>query len=101
MAAGILVVLPNRFEAQTVQETSGSAAYVEHAAKVLCGPRARVRVWATGASVYLSGEYLQDRNLNEVARNIALDGLNAYPDSSSFSVSIEDSKGNGYATVSH
>jgi hypothetical protein len=38
--------------------------------------------------------------LNEVARNLALDGLNAFPDSKSFYVYVEDSKGHGFCRSS-
>jgi hypothetical protein len=86
-------------QAQTVQDNNSGQAYVENSARVLCGPRARVSVSANSASVFLYGEYLQNRNLDEVARNIALDGLNAFPDSPSFYVFVKDSKGQGYAEV--
>jgi hypothetical protein len=46
-----------------------------------------------------SGEYLEDRNLDSIARNIALSGLNVFPDSEHFAVSIQDSQGSGYAEV--
>src|SRR6266481_1593921 len=91
----------SKSQAQTVRDDNSGQAYFEHAAKVLCGPRARVLVSPDSASVILSGEYLQDRNLNEVARNLALDGLNAFPDSPSFSVFVQDSKGQGSAEVHH
>ena len=44
-------------------------------------------------------KYLEDRNLDSIARNIALSGLNVFPDSEYFAVSIQDSKGSGYAEV--
>jgi hypothetical protein len=91
----------SKSQAQTVRDDNSGQAYVERAARVLCGPRAHVSVSATCASVYLSGEYLQDRNLNEVARNLAIDDLNAFPDSPSFYVYVEDSKGHGSAEVHH
>jgi hypothetical protein len=91
----------SKSQAQTVRDDNSAQAYFEKAARVLCGPRARVSVSATSASVFLSGEYLPDRNLNEVARNLALDGLNAFPDSPSFYVYVEDSKGHGSAEVRH
>jgi hypothetical protein len=91
----------SRSQAQTVRDDNSGQAYLEHAARVLCGPRARVFVSPTSASVILSGEYLADRNLNEVARNLAIDGLNAFPDSPSFSVFVQDSKGQGSAEVHH
>jgi hypothetical protein len=86
-------------QAQTVQDSNSGQAYFENAARVLCGSNARVSVSVDSAFIYLSGEHLQNRNLDEVARNLALAGLNAYPDSSSFSVFIEDSKGQGSARV--
>ena len=46
-----------------------------------------------------SGEYLEDRNLDSIARNIALSGLNVFTDSEYFAVSLQDSKGSGYAEV--
>lgn len=91
----------SKSQAQTVRDDNSGQADFERAARVLCGPRARVSVSATSASVFLSGEYLADRNLNEVARNLAIDGLNAFPDSPSFYVYVEDSKGHGYAEVRH
>jgi hypothetical protein len=91
----------SKSQAQTVRDNNSGQAYLERAARVLCGPRARVSVSATSASVFLFGEYLADRNLNEVARNLALDGLNAFPDSPSFSVFVQDSKGQGSAEVHH
>jgi hypothetical protein len=101
LMAAVSVSLTTKSQAQTAQDSNSGQAYFEHAARVLCGPRARVLVSPDSASVILSGEYLQDRNLNEVARNLALDGLNAFPDSSSFSVFIQDSKGTGSAEVRH
>jgi len=91
----------SKSQAQTVRDDNSGQAYFEHAARVLCGPKARVLVSPTSASVILSGEYLADRNLNEVARNLALDGLNAFPDSHSFSVFVQDSKGQGSAELHH
>jgi hypothetical protein len=38
-----------------------------------------------------------NRNLDSVARSIALSGLNVFPDSAYFSVVVQDSKGSGYA----
>jgi len=88
----------SRSHAQTVRGNSGGE-YFQRAAETLCGSRVRVNLDSDGALVYLSGEYLQNRNLDEVARNLALDGLNAFPESQSFSVWVEDSKGKGYAKV--
>ena len=94
-----LAGLNNESQAQTVQDNNSAEAYFDNAARVLCGARARVSVSANSASVFLYGEYLQNRNLDEVARNLALDGLNAFPDSPSFYVFVKDSKGQGYAEV--
>jgi hypothetical protein len=58
-----------------------------------------VSISSDSAFAYLSGAYLENRNLNEVARNLALDGLNALPESPSFYVEVQDSKGKGYAEV--
>jgi hypothetical protein len=99
MAASL--AFTSKSQAQTVRDDNSGQAYFEKAARVLCGPRAHVSVSADSASVFLSGEYLADRNLNEVARNLAIEGLNAFPDSPSFYVFIEDSKGKGYAEVHH
>jgi len=90
----------SKSQAQTVRDNSGQE-YFERAATALCGPRVHVSVSSDSAFVSLSGEYLQNRNLNEVARNLALDGLNAFPDSPSFYVVVQDSKGRGYAEVRH
>src|SRR5260221_2829086 len=86
-------------QAQTVRDDNAGEVYFEKQARVLCGARAHIYVSATSATVMLSGEYIQDRNLNEVARNLALEGLNAFPESPSFTVTIQDSKGTGSATV--
>lgn len=99
MAAGSLAPT-GKSQAQTVRDNSGQE-YFQRAAIALCGPRVHVSVSSDGAFVYLSGEYLENRNLNEVARNLALDGLNAFPDSPSFYVEVEDSKGRGHAEVRH
>jgi hypothetical protein len=61
--------------------------------------RANVRFSSDRAYVYVSGEYLQNRNLNEVAHDLALDGLNAFPGSRSFYVEVQDSKARGSAEV--
>jgi hypothetical protein len=91
----------SKSQAQTVQDDNSGEAYFANAVRQLCGSRARVLVSPNSASVILRGEYLADRNLNEVARNLALDGLNAFPDSPSFSVFVQDSKGTGSAEVHH
>jgi hypothetical protein len=88
----------SKSQAQTVRDSSGQE-YFERAAKTACGPRAQVELGPHSASVYLSGEYLENRNLDSVARNLAIDGLNAFPESKYFSVTVQDSKGAGHAEV--
>jgi hypothetical protein len=92
------VSFASRSQAQTVRDTSGQD-YFELAAEKLCGPRVQVRLGPHSALVYLSGECLENRNLNEVARNLAIDGLNAFPESQSFYVKVQDTKGTGEAEV--
>lgn len=87
-------------DAQTVRDDdSGGEGYFLKAVQTLCGPRAQVRLSSRSVSIYLSGEYLEDRNLSAMARNLALDGLNAFTDSPSFYVYIQDSRGSGSAEV--
>lgn len=86
-------------QAQTVQDDNSGQAYFEKEARILCGPRVRVSVSPISASVFLSGEHLQDRNLDAVARNLAIEGLNAFPESPSFTVYVQDSQGRGSARV--
>src|ERR1700751_2492170 len=83
-------------QAQTVPDKKGQA-YFERAAAILCGPRVHVRFSTDRAYVYVLGEYLENRNLNEVAHNLALDGLSAFPKSRSFYVEVQDSKARGSA----
>ena len=99
MTAVGLVGPASKSQAQTVQDNNSGQVYFEHSAKVLCGSRASISVRPESAYISLSGEYLQNRNLDEVARNLALDGLNAFPDSKFFSVTVQDSKGTGHAEV--
>jgi hypothetical protein len=90
----------SKSSAQTVRDDdSGGQGYFLHAVSQYCGPRAQVRMSASSASIYLAGEYLQDRNLEAVARNLAIEGLNAFPDSGHFYVYIHDSRGEGSANV--
>jgi hypothetical protein len=94
----VSLMSPSKSQAQTVREDDNSGqSYFERAAKELCGPRARVFVSFDHAFVLLSGEYLADRNLDAVARNLAVDGLNAFPESQTFYVDVQDSRGTGYA----
>ncbi len=93
-----LAGLNNESQAQTVRDDSGETYFVS-SVRSLCGPRAQVYLAPHSAKVVLSGEYLEDRNLDSIARNIALSGLNVFPDSEYFAVSIQDSKGSGYAEV--
>jgi hypothetical protein len=85
-------------EAQSDRDKTGQA-YFERAAAILCGPRVHVRFSTDRAYVYVLGEYLENRNLNEVAHNLALDGLSAFPKSRSFYVEVQDSKARGSAEV--
>jgi hypothetical protein len=96
MAVGLASA--SKSQAQTVGDKTGQA-YFERAAASLCGPRVHVRFSSDRAYVYVSGEYLQNRNLNEVAHDLALDGLNAFPASRSFYVEVQDSKARGSAEV--
>jgi len=93
-----LAGLNNESQAQTVRDDSGET-YFLSSVRSLCGPKAQVYLAPHSAKVVLSGEYLEDRNLDSIARNIALSGLNVFPDSEYFAVSIQDSKGSGYAEV--
>lgn len=100
MTAVSLLEPVSKSSAQTVRDDdSGGEGYFLHAVSQYCGPRAQVRMSASSASIYLAGEYLQDRNLDAIARNIAIEGLNAFPDSGHFYVYIHDSRGQGSADV--
>jgi hypothetical protein len=96
MAAGLMFA--SKSQAQTARDKTGQA-YFERAAAILCGPGVHVRFSTDRAYVYVSGEHLENRNLNEVAHNLALDGLNAFPKSRSFYVEVQDSKARGSAEV--
>jgi len=98
MAGVSLTGTASKSQAQTVRDDSGET-YFASCVRQLCGPRAQIYLAPHSAKVILSGEYLEDRNLDAIARNIALSGLNVFPDSDYFSVSIQDSKGSGYAEV--
>ena len=93
-----LAGLNNKSQAQTVRDDSGET-YFLSSVRSLCGPRAQVYLAPHSAKVVLSGEYLEDRNLDSIARNIALSGLNVFTDSTYFDVWVQDSKGSGYAEV--
>jgi hypothetical protein len=95
MAIGLMFA--SKSQAQTDRDKTGQA-YFERAAATLCGPRVHVRFSTDRAYVYV-GEYLENRNLNELAHNLALDGLNAFPKSRSFYVEVQDSKARGSAEV--
>jgi hypothetical protein len=95
----ISIMLIGLAGAQTVRDDSAEQ-YFAGEVRALCGPRAEIYMGPHSATIVLSGEYLEDRNLNATARNLALAGLYAYPDGGYyFSVSIQDSKGSGYAEV--
>jgi hypothetical protein len=93
-----LAGLTNESQAQTVRDNSGET-YFQNVVRQLCGPRAEVYLAPHSAKIILSGEYLEDRNLDAVARNIAISGLNIFPDSAYFDVLVQDSKGSVYAEV--
>ena len=95
MAADLMSA--SKSQAQTVSDKTGQA-YFERAAATLCGPRVHVTFSSDRAYVYV-GEYLENRNLNEVAHDLALDGLYAFPKSRSFYVEVQDSKRRGSAEV--
>jgi hypothetical protein len=88
----------SKSQAQTVPDKTGQA-YFERAAATLCGPKVHVTFSSDRAYVYVSGDFLENRNLNEVALELAHDGLNDFPKSRSFYVEVQDSKGRGSATA--
>ena len=96
MALGLMSA--SKSQAQPVRDKTGRA-YFERAAATLCGPKVHVTFSSDRAYVYVSGDFLENRNLNEVAHNLALDGLNAFPKSRSFYVEVQDSKARGSAEV--
>src|SRR5258707_6499907 len=96
MAVGLMSA--SKSQAQSVRDKTGQA-YFERAAATLCGPKVHVTFSSDRAYVYVSGDFLENRNLNEVALTLAHDGLNDFPESRSFYVEVQDSKGRGSATV--
>jgi hypothetical protein len=58
-----LTSLNNESQAQTVRDDSGET-YFLSSVRSLCGPRAQVYLAPHSAKVVLSGEYLEDRNLD-------------------------------------
>lgn len=90
--------LTSESQAQTVRDDSGET-YFQSCVRQLCGPRAEVYLAPHSAQIILSGEYLQDRNLDAIARNLAISGLNVFPQSAYFDVTVQDSKGSGYAEM--
>ena len=97
--ATIAVVGPtNESQAQTVQDDSGDT-YFQSRVEQLCGPRAKVYLAPHSATIVLSGEYIQNRNLDTVAHNLAISGLSIFPNSAYFAVRVQDSRGSGYAEV--
>ena len=66
---------------------------------LLCGERAKVSVRPGRASVFLSGKYSEDLNVDEVAQRLALKGLKIFPKSKSFYVEVKDSKRESRASV--
>jgi hypothetical protein len=95
MAIGLMSA--SKSQGQADRDTKGQA-YFERAAATLCGHSSAREVSTDRAYVYV-GEYLENRNLNELAHNLALDGLNAFPKSRSFYVEVQDSKARGSAEV--
>jgi hypothetical protein len=93
-----LAGLTSESQAQTVRDNSGET-YFQNVVRQLCGPRAEIYLAPHSAKIILSGEYLEDRNLDAVARNIAISGLNIFSDSTYFDVWVQDSKGSGHAEV--
>jgi hypothetical protein len=85
-------------QVQTVSDNSGQH-YFLRAVTTLCGPRVHVRLGPTSALVYVSGEYLENRNLDSIARDLAQAGLDAFSENNSFYVKAQDSKGLGEASV--
>jgi hypothetical protein len=90
---------PTYFPAPNTSQSPIDRCNGRSSVRLLCGPRAQVYLAPHSAKVVLSGEYLEDRNLDSIARNIALSGLNVFPNSEYFAVSIQDSQGSGYAEV--
>jgi hypothetical protein len=96
MAVGLMSA--SKAQGQADRDAKGQA-YFERAAATLCGPGVHVRFSTDRAYVYVSGALLENRNLNELAHSLALDGLNAFPKSRSFYVEVQDSKARGSAEV--
>jgi hypothetical protein len=88
----------SKSQAQTVRDDSGEN-YFRSCVNALCGPRAEIYLAPHSARIVLSGEYLQNRNLDGIANNLAISGLNVFSDSAYFDVWVQDSKGSGYAEV--
>ena len=93
-----LAGLNNESQAQTVRDDSGEN-YFRSCVSALCGPRAEIYLAPHSARIVLSGEYLQKRNLDGIANNLAISGLNVFSDSTYFDVWVQDSKGSGHAEV--
>jgi hypothetical protein len=96
MAVGLMSA--SKSQAQAVRDKTAQE-YFERDAATLCGPRVHVRFGSDRAYVYVSDDFLENRNLNQVAIKLALDGLNTFPKSRSFYVEVQDSKGRGSARV--
>jgi hypothetical protein len=92
--------------AAVVHDRIKGLADFESAARTFCPPNAQVTVCSSRASIHLPGEYhdrlskppLVPMGLVEVARKLALRGLDIFPKSEYFYVHIEDSKGEADAT---
>ena len=85
-------------QAQTVSDNSGQQYFLQ-VATTLCGPGVHVRLGPASALVYLSCECLENRNLDSFARDLAQAGLDAFSESNSFYVKVQDSQGLGEASV--
>jgi hypothetical protein len=85
-------------QAQTVSDNSGQQYFLQ-VATTTCGPKVDVRLGPPSVLVYLSCEYLENRNLDSIASDLAQAGLDAFSESNSFYVKVQDSKGLGEASV--
>ena len=95
--ASSLAGLASKSVAQTDDESVGGGYFLRVVSRYC--PGARV-MWSTSeAYIYLSDKYLEDRNLDAIARNIAIEGLSAFPHSGHFYVRIQGSRGQGSADV--
>src|SRR5258708_16501491 len=85
MAVGLMSA--SKSQAQSVRDKTGQA-YFERAAATLCGPKVHVTFSSDRAYVYVSDDFLENRNLTEATLNLALDDLNDFPDCRSFYLDV-------------